>query len=844
MKKIKFRSLQSKIVSITLAVGIISVLITILFVYYLGNRAIENILGANFKELAFETSERADNYIEHHIEESQFLASSSDISSVLKKRVERYSHMTPSEIKKEIDTIEKDWKNKKPSDPVLSKILNNQASEFMRVSNVEGASNIEGGEEELIHYIIMLTDNYGALVAATDKPEKYSFAKEDWWKNSYNKGDGRLYIPGITFNDSVNEYSFDIITPVKDHGRTLGIILMAHKVKKFFDAVTSVKVGKTDHTMLVSSDGVVQFCPVLPIKSHTVTTQLTDKVFKDNAGWTPTYADIHYSGRRSLTGHAPIKLTFSLGPPSFGGNKWYIITSQNPVETYAPVSALLKWVAILGSLTVGLLCLVEMFALKKIARPIKMLCDGAERIGKGDLGYRLNINSGDEIEELSNKFNEMASKLKSSYTTLEQKTHEVSETNKDLALLYDVSSTMSQSLIKLNEILDEFLLKILTSMGWDAGMIHLKDRKTNGLLLSSQKGLIPKFTKNIKRIDINTQIYNLVIKKGEPLIIQHAHNIPIKKEFIGQFKSMTCIPLKSKDNVLGMFSMYSKNSKDISHKFIELLISVGNQLGVTIENVQLYMETERLGKMKSEFVSHVSHELRTPLSSIKSAAEILLRYGKDEKDIHEEFLNIINSETDRLSRLIGEILDLSKIETDQIKWSFEDIDIAEIIHESAKVVKAQARLKGIKIATTIAKDLPPVKGDKDKLIEVLNNLLDNAFKFTEKGIISIGAEPAKNSLIKVFVSDTGRGIPLKDRKKIFEPFYQSGRILEDKPKGTGLGLTICSRIVEKHKGEIWVESKENQGSTFFFTLPMVQACLNIEIEGAKINKKESSRSLI
>ncbi len=819
MKDKRFRSIQTKIVSITLAVGIISVIMAMLFVSILGKQTIEELTGSNFQELAFETSGRAANYIEHHIEESQFLALSSDVLSVLRERDGSYANRSPADIKNEINKIEVRWQDMGPSHPLLKKILNNRAAEFMRVSNVEGVS------EEPIHYVILATDRHGALVAATDKPPHYSYANEDWWKKAYNNGNGRKYIPGITFNKSINEYSFDIITPVKDKGKTIGIILMAHRVDKFFNAITSVHVGRTDHTMLVSSDGTLLFCPVLPIKSHRLTKELTDVVFKDKAGWTPTYADVHYPGKRSLVGFAPIKLTFALPPPNFGGFKWHIITSQNPAETYAPIDTLLRWVAILGFLTVGLLCLFETYLLRKIVMPIKMLCRGAERIGGGDLSYRLDIHSRDEIEELANKFNEMASKLKSSYSRLERKTADLASANKDLAILYTITSTMSQSL-KLTEILGKVLKRIPNALGIDAASIYLLDKKGECLSLTAHVGIESRMAKEYSIIKIERFPYPLVIEKAEPFVAAEGlkGNGEIHDAFFKNFNSMACIPLKAKDKVLGALTVYSHERGFFSQRMIDLLVSVGNQLGIAIDNAQLFEETERLGRVKSEFVSHVSHELRTPLSSIKSAAEILLHYDED-REMQKEFLTVINNETDRLARLISEILDLSKIDTDQIKWRFEVIDLKDVINNSMKVVKPLARKTRVSLKTSFPEEPPLVIGDKDRLVEVMTNLLDNAFKFTSKGSITIGVEPYEDGFVKIYVSDTGRGIPQEECSKIFEPFYQCGDLLEDKPRGTGLGLAICKRIVERHKGAIWVESEVGRGSTFYFTLQMAESSI-------------------
>ncbi|MFQ5901404.1 MAG: ATP-binding protein [Thermodesulfobacteriota bacterium] len=820
MQKKRIKSFQTKIVFPTIIVGILSVLMGMSLLYFFGNRTIEKLIGSNFKELAFETAQRTDSYIDHHLEESRFLAMSTEVLSILREREKLHSGKNSSDIKKEAEDIDIRWKDIQPSDPLLSNILKNNASRLLNVFN------FEKGKTEPIHHMLMVTDSSGIVVAAINKPGKYYYAEEDWWKNTFNNGDGQIYIPDIMFSESIKNYTFDIATPVKDNGKTIGVILMIHRVEEFFKSVTSVQVGETDHTMLVSSDGTLLFCPIYPIRGHTLLKELTNTIFHNKAGWAITMADVHYGGSKSITGYAPVKMSLSMAPHNFSGNKWYIFTSQDPKETYAPIRTLLKWIAVLGSLSIGLLCLLEIYASKKVVMPIKMLYEGTELIGKGDLNHRLEIKSGDEIEELADKFNDMAVKLKASYTTLEQKvterTRELLDTNKDMAILYDITSTMSSSL-HLDETLGDVLKSILKSLGWGAGLIYLLDHKGEILFLASHEGLDSALNEHNTRITIDTYPYSEVIGKGHPFI---SEDLPTDRRLKGQkkpdksYRAMACIPLRSKNKVLGALTVYSVKPKVFSKKVVDLLQSIGNQLGITIENAQLFTETEQLGKMKTEFVSHVSHELRTPLSSIKSAVEILLDYGKDDKDLQKEFLTVINSESDRLTRLITEILDISKIEANQIKWHFRTLNFKEVISESMKIVKALARLKKVDLKTSISKDIPLITYDKDRLLAVMANLLENALKFTEEGSITVGVEPAKdNNTIKVYVADTGRGIPAEDVEKIFEPFYQSSNILEGKPKGTGLGLTICQRVIKRHRGKIWVESTVGKGSTFFFTLP-------------------------
>lgn len=827
-KKLR-KSLRKRMVFSFLVIGIVTVIMVMSLVYFIGHREIERVIGANFKELALETSARVDNYIEHHIEESRFLAMSSQIKSHVKERNDLYAGRDPSEVQNEIERIDASWETK-PDNQILTNVINNKASKFM-TEFVHADVEEEG---EIVHSNILITDKKGVVVAALNMPDRFYYGGEKWWKHTYNDGDGQIFISDINLDSRKKVHTFDIGTPIIDQGETIGTIYMIHKVEDFFKSVTAVKVGKTDHTMLASSDGVLLFCPIFPIKTHTLKKELRDAIFKNEAGWSTTNADIHFSGR-SINGFAPVKMSLTSGARNFGGKKWYVFTSQNPSETYAPINTLLKWIAASGILSILLLYLMAMYASRKILRPIRMLHDGAELIGKGDLNQRLDIKSGDEIEELADQFNDMAEKLKFSYTGLEQKvkerTEELEKTNNDLAILFDITATVSKSL-DMDEILSEVLKKILSAIGGGAGFICFLDDESEKLLMVSHEGLTPELVKKNKSIELETYPYCKVVQDGQPYISEDLSiDKKYKRGFITEkYSSLACIPLRSKNEVLGSFTLYSTES-GIFSKVANLLESIGNQLGISIENAKLFSEVEKFSRMKSEFVSHVSHELRTPLSSVKSAVEILLDYGEKDEKVRREFLNVINSEADRLTRLVNDTLDLTKIESGRVKWNFEPLGIGDIITSAVKVVGATGKLKNISLKTNITKDIPTIIGDHDKLFAVMTNLLNNAMKFTVKGEISVGVE-LMGDVVRVYVADTGKGIPKSDMKKIFEPFYQSSNDEEGKPRGTGLGLSICNGIIEKHQGKIWVESKLRKGSIFYFTLPIAQPAqldLNLKV---------------
>jgi PAS domain S-box-containing protein len=248
-----------------------------------------------------------------------------------------------------------------------------------------------------------------------------------------------------------------------------------------------------------------------------------------------------------------------------------------------------------------------------------------------------------------------------------------------------------------------------------------------------------------------------------------------------------------------------------------------------------------LDKLKDNFISMVSHELRTPLTSIKSFTEILLNYEED-RTTQKEFLRIIDSESDRLLRLINDFLDISKIQAGRMQWQKARLSLIDVIQQAADSLRPLIEEAKLVLSTDLQPGLPPVLGDKDRLIQVVTNLLSNSIKFTPESGNIIVKSWRENSLdtgdneenIIVSISDSGIGIAPENFGLIFENFGQVGNSLKNKPKGTGLGLPICKKIIEYFGGKIWVESELGKGSTFFFSLPLVKEPDQIEIVSGKI----------
>lgn len=235
-------------------------------------------------------------------------------------------------------------------------------------------------------------------------------------------------------------------------------------------------------------------------------------------------------------------------------------------------------------------------------------------------------------------------------------------------------------------------------------------------------------------------------------------------------------------------------------------------------------EIECLYKVKSEFIQKVSHELRTPLAAMKDSIDLVYdgSIGKINEE-QKEFLSIAKKNVDRLSRLINDVLDFSKLSSHKMKIRIDDVDLNELIESVVNINKLVIENQGLSINTNLTATRGLVlKIDADSLNQVLTNLINNAVKFTDKGAIRISTELEKGGkFVKVCVEDQGIGISQADIPKLFQPFVQVGAIPEKKKGGTGLGLVICKEIIEQSGGKIWVESEFKKGSRFYFSLPII-----------------------
>jgi signal transduction histidine kinase len=279
-------------------------------------------------------------------------------------------------------------------------------------------------------------------------------------------------------------------------------------------------------------------------------------------------------------------------------------------------------------------------------------------------------------------------------------------------------------------------------------------------------------------------------------------------------------------NIAAMLSTYMISTRFTEEPQITALLTILVSLIIFIIGsviVQGFDKLLQANKMKTEFIRIASHQLRTPLSSLRWANDLLMQ-GGIVKPTHEqtEYLAIIKDSNQRMLKLINDLLDVTKIEMGNLPLELKPVDIKKIVQDVFADLGIMARAKNVTLNSNIPDNLPPALSDSEKCKMIFSNLIDNSIKYSKgKGTINVFAQQT-GDFIQVSVSDQGVGIPRAQQKNIFQKFFRSDNAMKHETVGTGLGLFIVKAIVEANKGQIWFESEENQGTTFYFKIPIAK----------------------
>ncbi|MCP4139903.1 MAG: GAF domain-containing sensor histidine kinase [Chloroflexi bacterium] len=377
------------------------------------------------------------------------------------------------------------------------------------------------------------------------------------------------------------------------------------------------------------------------------------------------------------------------------------------------------------------------------------------------------------------------------------------EVSRDLASTLDLDTLLYRIVTLAAEIADAAEASILL---YDDAARQLNFQVATNMELPNMRGL---------NVPLKGSIAGWIVTNRKPVRIgdvqddkRYFDGVEIATSF--ETQSILGVPLITKNKVIGVLEALNKKGGGFTDADEELLLVLGSQAAVAIENTRLFQQSDLI----SEFV----HELRTPLASLSTATYLLLR-PEISSNQHEQIVNNIHSETLRLSALASSFLDLSRLESGRVHFKYEIFSVEKLFSECREIMQSKADEMEIKIELDLQDDLPKLEADPNKMKQVVLNLLSNAIKYNlPEGTVTLRAS-ANDEEMRLTVQDTGYGIPEEAMKHLFKKFFRVHET-EDKVAGTGLGLSISKQIVQGHRGSIEAKSKSGEGTSFIIHLPL------------------------
>ncbi len=420
------------------------------------------------------------------------------------------------------------------------------------------------------------------------------------------------------------------------------------------------------------------------------------------------------------------------------------------------------------------------------------------------------------------------------------------QTDQALEARVEELSMMQRIDRELNATLDYDVVMNLT-LGWalrmtgaDAGLIVAiaeTDDGVRGLRLLANQGYPPEelvavYGDGKGLWPLEQGILGRVVRTGRPELVEDVENDPDYTQVVSETVAQLTVPIRCEERIVGAIALESSQAGRFDHEALEFIIRLADHAAIAIENARLFEQVRRANDAKTEFVSFVSHELKQPMTSIKGYTDLLIKgAGGELTDAQRSFLDTVRANAERMNTLVSDLLDVSRIENGRIRLQFAPVSIEQVIQDTLQTISRQIETKKQTLEVDLAPNLPPVWGDRDRLVQIVINVVSNAHKYTpEGGSVTIrvqrwsdgqdAGEP--NGFVLCSVADTGIGIAPKDQARLFTKYFRADDPSVRSVAGTGLGLVITKSLVELQGGEMWVESEVGKGSTFAFTIPAVE----------------------
>ncbi|MDI6874550.1 ATP-binding protein [Candidatus Solincola sp.] len=616
------------------------------------------------------------------------------------------------------------------------------------------------------------------------------------------------------------EYLMTVAAPIVINGEVIAVLVGDLTPEGISGELGSLTVGISGEVYLVDAEGRLITRPPrarpemgLEILGEPLDTEGVRRVTEGENG-VAEYRN--YAGHKVLGGY------FHL--PETG---WGILVEEDVGKAFADLTRLRNLVIYIVAGMALVSMLAAIILARMIARPLRQLREAADKLGLGDLDFRVEIRGSEELQGLVASFNRMADALQSSHLMLEEK---VRQRTAELRTLYEMIFSLRGSRDP-DEILQKALQAVMDFASCEMGWCYLATGDSFNLLYrrtpAGKTGRLP------ERFTAGEGPLGEVLAGGEAVFLEVGEIADVSGlARLFPAGSAVLLPLRSAKRTLGLICAASTSALHLGEESRRTLSALADEVGTALENAILYRELQEhveeleranrelrsLDEMKSNFISTMTHELKQPLSLISGYAQTIRDYYESltyEEEL--QCLQVILDRTEFLSRLVDELLDISLLEMGRVRLHREECDLEGLARKVAS--QQAAKNPDQPLVVDFSPDFPLVKADARRMEQVLTNLVSNAAKFSEgKGEIRIEGR-AVGDRVRVRVLDRGIGIEPSQLKRIFNRFYQVDASIKRPYSGVGLGLFICRELVEAHGGRIWAENRPGGGAVVSFEMP-------------------------
>jgi signal transduction histidine kinase len=766
--------------------------------FWQGSKEIHEVSGESFKALATEAARKLDILVGEEIARTSRITGDPKIVRELERRRDLLAGGgTPPAA---LDELQRKWEAKDPA--AMQSIMENPLAGLLREYYTGSRSEMD----ELIPQVVrgatkmlFITDTQGYLVAAlTDRPH-FNNGDSAWWKGSYNRGIGQLYIEDVYFDAVAKTYAFSISLPIMDSLRyeAIGVIHRVVDAKEFFSPSTQpIRFGKTGHVMLIDHRGIVISCPILPTGVRLSDDALIPLVTPSQPGWTNAPSDGHGGRSSSIIGFSPLPETSRNTNGTMDIGSWHTFVWQSSDELFAPIKHLFTWMTVFGSIAVVLLATLGYLAATRIVTPVRQLQEAAQSIGRGELRQSIEIKTGDELETLAEEFNRMNRQLEVAFAGLTDqvtlKTQEVQYLQRSTDQILDAVPT------PILIVDDHERVLYVNRTGRDAfGLPETPGRLFDALPVDASK-----------QEQLRHELWSHQ-RPGEcvlPAVATDAGD-DIRDPLVPRRTPQTREAELQLGPHLYRYEWFRVTGRPGEADRVGLVLRDTTDESRMQEKL---VQAEKLGSL-GVLTAGIGHELNNPLFGILGLGEAL----QDDCDPGrvKSYARDIIQHGKRMATIIR---DFTGIAAREVSDQRQMVRLEQEIDQALDAITAGLDLSQLTVqreyaGNTVVSALP------DQLRQAFMNLLLNAVQAMKgKGVLRLRTVIAERTVI-VTIADSGPGIPKQHLSKIFDPFFTT----KGQGEGSGLGLTVARRIIRKFGGDIRLESVEGAGTSCVVTLPIV-----------------------